>query len=68
MTAITWTRSPERSVWVAEAGSAVLTVCKRADRTWAAQARWTEPERSATQYGFRTRLQAHAWAERQVTP
>ncbi|HEX2317402.1 MAG TPA: hypothetical protein VHJ18_00300 [Streptosporangiaceae bacterium] len=46
MTAITWTRSPERSVYVAEAGSAVLTVCKRVDRTWAAQAKW--PDASAT--------------------
>jgi hypothetical protein len=66
MTTVTWTRSPERSVYVAEAGGAVLTVTKRVDLTWAAQAKW--PPRSATQYGFRTRLAAQAWCEQQVAP
>ncbi len=59
---VTWTRSADRRVWVAEAaGGVLLTVTMVSGGGWVPAAGGTRGP------ACRTRLAAQAWAERQVT-
>jgi hypothetical protein len=66
MSAATWTRDADRSVWVAECRGALLAVTRLAVDRWQAEVR---RDRSSDEPGerspvCRTRLAAQAWAER----
>ncbi len=67
MTGVTWTRSPERSTWVAEHRNMLLSVSRATDGQWRASVTSDPLDADAFEQfaprGYKTRTAAQRWCE-----